>query len=402
MSDPSPANPSDQGKSTRIITVKESRLTLADLLDDLLWPKLLRAPALGIQPARMGIALFTLVLIGLIGSANAWISDAPPFLATLASLPLPPTEVAEYSESTLARTLSRFGAVVASHPVELILQGVPMIAVLAVGWGAISRMSAAEFAGGVRMSWPEGLGFVTSRLLSFIGTAIGAPALIGMCCLLLALAGFLFLQVPVLNVVGAVLFPIGLVLALLATLLTLGLVIGGHLLVPAMACEGTDAIDALQRTYAYAIARPGRLVAYTLVMLAVVALAALVLGSIATGVEFVARNATAAWMGDESARVLASQASGSAGESLTGLRAVSAGIINFWIGLVWMICVAAVYSTFAAGSTVLYLIVRQVCDGQDWGELWFPENADAGRDELVSEAGDGHSARAVASVRDEP
>ena len=401
---PSPPPPASiaPAQATRVITVKETRLTLADLLDDLLWPKLLRAPALGIQPARIGIALFTLVIIGIIGSVNAWITDARPFIETLGTLPLTPAAVTDYSESTLARTLDRFGAIVADHPLELILQGVPMLAVLAIGWGAIARMTAAEFSGGVRMSWTQGLGFVASRVLSFLGAAVGAPALIGLCCLLLALAGLLFLQVPVLNVIGALLFPVALLLALLATLLTLGLVLGGHLLVPAMACEATDAIDALQRTYAYVVARPGRLVVHTLILLAVVALTALVLGSIATGVEFVARNAASAWMGDAAAQILESPADRASATPLTGTPAAASRIIGFWVGLVWLIAVAAMYATFAAGSTVLYLLMRQICDGQDWGELWFPENAELGRDELVPGARHAATPRDVAAAGESP
>lgn len=385
--------------SPRIITVKESRLTLADLLDDLLWPKLLRAPALGIQPARIGVALFTLVLIGLIGSANAWFTGDPPFLRTISSLTFPPAAVADYSESTLSGALSRFGAIIADYPLELVLQGVPMLVVLALGWGTMARMAAAEFSAGVQTTWPEGLGFVSSRLTSFIGAALGAPALIGLVCLLLALGGLLFLQIPVIDVLGAALFPIALLLALMATLLTLGLILGGHLIIPAMACEGTDAIDALQRTYAYVVARPGRLVVYTFILLAVLALAALVLGSIATGVEFVARNATSAWMGDAAATILESPGSRESASPLTGTRAVASGIANFWIGLVWMIAGAATFSTFASGSTVLYLILRQVCDGQDWGELWFPENAEAGREELAptTDASAGSSTRDMIS-----
>lgn len=370
--------------SPRVITVKESRLTLADLLDDLLWPKLLRAPALGLQPARIGVALFTLVLIGLIGSANAWFTADPPFLTTIRSLTFPPAAVADYSESTLAGALSRSSAIIAEHPLELILQGIPMLIVLAIGWGTMARMTAAEFSAGVQTTWPEALGFVGSRLASFIGAALGAPALIGLVCLLLALGGLLFLQIPIIDVLGAALFPIALLLALMATLLTLGLILGGHLVIPAMACEGTDAIDALQRTYAYVVARPGRLVAYTFILLAVLALTALVLGSIATGVDFVARNATSAWMGDAAATILEPPGSRESAAPLTGTRAVASGIANFWIGLVWMIAGAATFSTFTSGSTVLYLLLRQVCDGQDWGELWFPENAEAGREELAS------------------
>jgi hypothetical protein len=382
-SPPAPASP-------RIITVKESRLTLADLLDDLLWPKLLRAPALGLQPSRIGIALFTLVLIGLIGGINAAFSDDPPFLETIASLTFPPAAVADYSESTLSSTLSRFGSIVSDHPMELILQGVPMLVVLAIGWGAIARMAASEFSAGVQTTWPEGLGFVTSRLASFVGAVLGAPALIGLLCLILALSGLMFMQVPVLDVLGAALFPIAIALALLATLLTLGLILGGHILVPAMACEGTDAIDALQRTYAYVVARPGRLVVYTLILLAVLAITALVLGSIATGVEFIARNATSAWMGDAAATAIEAPTSRQGAEPLAGTRAAASSVINFWIGLVWLIAGAATFSTFASGSTVLYLLLRQVCDGQDWGELWFPENAEAGRDELAPTPASSH------------
>lgn len=375
------ADATPQESGTRIITVKESRLTLPDLLDDLLWPKLFRAAPLALQPGHIGLALFTLAAVGLIGIANTWLGAESSFFDMLASAWTPSPGVDATRDGPVGLTLARAGALISEHPFNVFLQGIPMLAVLAIGIGAISRMSAAEFSSGVNMTWAEGLGFIIGRWPSALGAAFAAPLLIGLIALALALMGVIFLQLPGLDIAASIGFVIVILLALLGAVLTLGLLLGHSMLVPALACEGTDAIDALQRVYAYVLAKPGRLVAYSLVLVFILAATAFAMFAIASGTEYLARGATGAWLG-ETARTIVNPDATTTAEPPAATRAIAGEIVDFWIGLVWMVCAAALFATYVSGSTILYLIMRQASDGQDWGELWFPEHTQAGRDEL--------------------
>ncbi len=390
----SETNPQQAG--TRVITVKESRLTLPDLLDDLLWPKLFRAAPLALQPGRIGIALFTLVVVGLIGIANTWWSDGPSFFEVVAgTLGTPASRGMAGVSNPVAEALTRAGRLVTEHPLSLLFQGVPIVAALAIGIGAISRMVAAEFSAGVSMAWTEGLGFVLGRWPSALGAAFGAPILIGIIALTLAVLGVVFLQLPGLDIVGAIGFVVVVLLSLLGAALTLGLLLGHSMLVPALACEGTDAIDALQRVYAYVLAKPGRLVAYSIVLGVILAVTIGATFAIAGGTEYLARSATGAWLGEAASTIVRPDAASHPAEPPAATRGFAAGIIDVWIGLVWMVAVASVFATYVSGSTILYLIMRQASDGQDWGELWFPEHVGAARDELSSASVGDRSVRAM-------
>lgn len=390
MSEPSPKE-----STTRIITVKESRLTLPDLLDDLLWPKLFRAAPLALQPGHIGLALFTLAAVGLIGIANTWFGAEMNFFELISSARHAPPAADAARAGPVGIVLARAGALISQHPLNVLLQGVPILAVLAVGIGAIARMAAAEFSAGVNMTWTEGLAFVIKRWPSALGVAFAVPVLIGVIALLLAALGWAFLQLPGLDILAAVGFIFAVLLSLLGAVLTLGVLLGHSMLIPALACEGTDAIDALQRVYAYILAKPGRLVAYSLVLAIILAATALAMFAIASGTDYLARSATGAWLGESASAIVNPDAPGSGVESPAATRTIAAEIVSFWIGLVWMICAAGVFATYVSGSTILYLIMRQATDGQDWGELWFPEHTNAGRDELAAGSAGDTSVRAM-------
>src|SRR5262245_18625856 len=62
-----PSGESANGRAIR------SPLTLADLMADLEWPKLLRAPALGLNPGRVVLAFLALVATAVLFNAGLWL-----------------------------------------------------------------------------------------------------------------------------------------------------------------------------------------------------------------------------------------------------------------------------------------------------------------------------------------
>ena len=139
--------------------------------------------------------------------------------------------------------------------------------------------------------------------------------------------------------------------------------LGQSMLAPAVAVEGTDSVDAIQRIYAYLLGRPGRALIY-------LSLAA-VQGLIAIGL--------AAWVLNGAADLTASMA----GSFLPGERSralfepgqqSSAGgaIVAFWQLFVSLILSGVLVSWHATAGTLVYLLLRRVCDEQDLREVWMP------------------------------
>ncbi len=47
-------------------------------------------------------------------------------------------------------------------------------------------------------------------------------------------------------------------------------------------------------------------------------------------------------------------------------------IVNFWTGALELLIGALLTSFYFTASTLLYLLLRRICDGQDVAELWTP------------------------------
>jgi len=337
-----------------------------ELTRGLLWPSLFRAPALALRPDRVGLGLITLVVLALLGSVpQLW--GRPNLLSSL----LVPSEergaqIQMMADSdpvgALLAVLSTPMHAVADRPLTFALLGIPMLAVLALGVGAVCRSAAREFALDQRDRWHESLAFVAARAPSFVLTLLIPVLFVGGVYLLIAAGGFLLLTLPGVSLLGSVLFGLALLLGLLAAVAIVLGVLAIPLVVAAMACEGTDAVDAVQRSYAYAVARPLRLTLYfaladvlgLLLLLLVGAIAAITIGftlhaaSAFGGVPIAAEDASRLWQ-------------------------ASSSVVGFWINFVWLIVAGIGFSYACAACTVVYLLIRRVVDRQDPADLWSPD-----------------------------
>jgi len=239
-----------------------------------------------------------------------------------------------------------------------------MVLVWAIVGGAIARASACEFAQRVFLSWPGALAFGLSRALGLALSLLLPIVFVALLVVLIALVGSATLALPYLNVLGALLYLPMLVIALVGVVALLAFAIGHVLLVPAIACEGTDAIDAIQRMYHYVLNRTLRLVVYLLLLVVQGVLLILVAGVIASSADALVSGAIA-WMGPASAsRVL------EGGDALTGADAIAGGILSLWKGVPGLLVAALGISYIHAGGTVLYLLIRDINDHQDPSEIW--------------------------------
>lgn len=358
-------------------TRRDGTVQLADWWEDLIWPRVMSAAALGVRPSRIGLAFFGLVaglvVVALGALLDEWVgkTSMPTPWRALMSGDGPWTPVwrlvVEYPvECAAARPFTTALMVLVALPIELIV------------FGAISRLVALEFSRGEFATWTEGLAFSVARVKSLVGAVAGPLALVWFVALVLAGGGWLFLNWPYVNVVGSVLYGLALIMAMGAGLVAIAFLVGGSLLVPAVVCDGADAIDAIQRAYAYTLDRPVRLLMYyvlaALGLFFVVVVMTLILG---TGVG-IAYAGVGQWLGERGQDMLfygtmsALPGTPPMEPPPEGSWGAGAWMIRLWTMLPVYLLLASVASCAIAAKTVVYLGIRRVCDGQDTGELWMP------------------------------
>lgn len=352
-------------------------IALADLTEDLLWPKLLRVPALALRPASITIGFFGLLIASLVGDlSKLWRPANSLSVGTLLSDEL------ERGASGFWRDLMRgiqtadgtalqsaFGWIV-RIPRMLweefswgSLIAIASVAVLLIAGGAISRIAACDFAHGVRISWVEALGFAIRRWVSLVFCFAGPLLIVAIVYAVLAAAGWTLFSIGWMQFIGAALFVFALLGATLAVALIVLTVLGAPLMIPAIACEGADAIEAMQRAYAYVPARPIRYALYVLLTLAVGMLAIAVAVAVASGITSFAMVAVGAWI-KEPPRLLM--------YPLTPPANATEWLLKLWIGLPLAIAGAYAFSVLFTGCTVIYLVLRRVVDGQTMTDIWVP------------------------------
>src|SRR5690606_32612488 len=200
-----------------------------------------------------------------------------------------------------------------------------------------------------------GLRFGLMRLPSALG-AIIAPLLVVAGLGAIVAVMWLLAAGPVVDVVIAALSIIALLMSLLAILLTLFTLLGGPLMLPAIACDGAGAADALQRAWAYLLARPIQLL---LAALAAAAVGAILVGVVGWIVE-ASIAAMQAWAGawSDRAGAIATGAAVREGETpLEGTAAPASWLAGMWIQAARATVFALAVSYFFTSATLIYLLV---------------------------------------------
>ncbi|MBK7406228.1 MAG: hypothetical protein IPJ41_16890 [Phycisphaerales bacterium] len=362
------------------------------LTASLLWPRLLRAPSLAARPQRIVIALFLVLVVAVIGRASTLWSgpDKAPFLDAVlgaganAAFRIWNGLIALNTRAIADGFVGLFHDVpllaLTEYPVSSFVLGLPSLLAFAALGGSLCRSVACEFSQEIVHPWPRALAFGIARWPTMLGALLLPWGLSAGVALVLAIAGWVFFgALPALEVVGGALFVAALVLSTLAVLLLVLGTLGLPLLLPAAACEGADAIDAAQRVIAYACARPLRLLLYLSVGTAVGILAIGLLAALATGIEQFARATLASWAGAEGARVLTGafppaytlDAAGNPRE-LGSIGAAAEWLTGLWSSVLSLIVAAYAVSYVCTSGTLIYLFMREVCDGQHHAELWTP------------------------------
>ncbi len=335
---------------------------LTDLTSDLLWPKLLRAPALALNPTRMITGIVAAFLLTILTRIPAlWIEQPTsifsPSQDTVPSLnPL-------HAFDRLADFLITIFSMAYAHPWTTLIVGIPMILVLAIFGCLISRSAAVEFAQGRIADHADTTGFVLRRIAQLATATLAPLALATLLIGLLALGGFL-ISAPVIDLLGSLLYALGLIIGLIVTLILVMQFLATPLIIPAIACEGTDGFDAIQRSYAYIAGRPLRVFVFAMILFILGTLALGVFQFIMTGSITLTNWSISLLANDAGARVLSGQG------DLGATQPIAHNFIEFWRALFQLAFAGYTISFFYTASTMLYLVTRRVCDGQDISEIW--------------------------------
>jgi len=132
--------------------------------------------------------------------------------------------------------------------------------------GALSRMASLQAARDLNIGPLLALKFVTRRLAAFLGVILEPILIIGVFAAVIFVGGLLF-NLPVGDLLAAVLYGLGL---LLGVILTMGIILlstGARLMHPALSIEGADSFDTISRVFNYILGRPWRWLFYNFVSL---------------------------------------------------------------------------------------------------------------------------------------
>lgn len=348
---------------------------LHDFTAELLWPRILRAPAMALRPPRVMLGMAAAFLSSLIGQLSTiWSEEEPAFSTSLsqqlaAIFSNAADAVGDLSAARFFQAIEDLatlpGRFLLDRPWDTLLLGLPIVIVFALFGGAISRAVATEFATARITEWPADIRVSLSKLGWSVGALIAPLAVAGVLIGVITLGGSA-LGVPVLNVVAAVVYVLGLIFALLAIFILTLHALALPMIVPALMCEGTDGYDAAQRSYAYVLARPLRLLLHAAILL--------VLGAVAITIAVIVAGNTMS-LTDWAAGQLAGEAGAQVlegGETLAATQPVAHEIIEGWKALLRIVVSGFAFSYFFTAGTLLYLVARRICDGQGTNEVWNP------------------------------
>lgn len=274
-----------------------------------------------------------------------------------------------------------------THKWYMIAFGSIALATVALLGGALARMTALHATTDQRISIAQAMRFARSRWAWFILTPLMPLVLAALVALVPILTGLVLFNVPVLEVLGGVLFIIPLLCGAGIGFLLLLLALGGHLFYPAIAVEGTDGFDAVSRAFGYVLGRPWRWLLYNLIALAYGTLTYLVVGTLVFLATWIAQRTVAmgvlrelspgvnrfdAMLPPPTLGELNFEADWS-GLSIWGKT--SAAMTAFWVYLAVLLMGAYAVSFYYSANTWVYLLLRRAVDGTGLDDVFITSEA---------------------------
>jgi len=283
-----------------------------------------------------------------------------------------------------AQVYAAFKSMIIDMPVTLwdrrpgfvLVYGLFALVVISIGGGAVCRMAACEFAGRERLRVTDAFDFATRSWVRLVLAPL-LPLLIAGILAVVLVVGGRALTLPWIDVVGGLVYGLGLVIGFLIAFVLLAYAASFLMVLPAVATENCGPADAIQRAFAYLLSRPLHLLGYAVTGLVGMSIGYVVIALIAV----TTLNATGA-----ATRTLADSpvVAGTGNYEIFDLNpplgevqkewheAWGAAFVQFWQWIVVLLVVAYVVSYVFSSSTIIYMLMRKTVDDQDPSEIWRP------------------------------
>jgi len=258
--------------------------------------------------------------------------------------------------------------------------------------GAICRIAALHAARDEKISFKQSVKFSGRKLASFFAAPLIPIALVVAVGLLVVLGGAVGMIPYVGEILAGLLWPLALFGGFILALVVIGTASGMMLMFPTIAVEGSDAFDALSRSFSYIYSKPWRTAFYVLVSglygaicyLFVRLFAHLVLNltHIAVGLTMNVDGSShlpesvgkleAMWA--RTPLLEAGRFFGSFDQyPLSGSEAFGSCLIWIWTFVIVGLVVSFVISFFFSASTMIYYLLRREVDATDIEDVYLEE-----------------------------
>lgn len=254
---------------------------------------------------------------------------------------------------------------------------VMMLAIWSFFGGAIARLAAVDFAKGERMEIGQAAAFTCRKFGSFFWAPV-APlifvAILLLCNYVLGLLGRIPGAGPI--IVG-LLFFLAALSSFFIIILLIGTYFGFPFMWPTIAMEGTDAFDAISRSFNYLFARPWKTLWCWLVALVYGAVTTAFVGYFLLALVWIAKASVATGMGDKFGPIGEFFQSGTPPENAALPMIIAMVLFRVLIILAIGLFLGYMASFKMTAFTVIYSIIRRDVDGTDMSEAYLPEQTEA-------------------------
>ncbi len=268
------------------------------------------------------------------------------------------------------------------HPVYSVIYFILIAMVVCISGGAICRSAALEFARGEKPGLTESLGFGLKKFKSLVTAPLVLTAITAGFGAIVYLAGLLG-NIPYAGELFiALTLAAALVFGLLTLLFLIGSIAGANLIFPVIAYEGSDGYDAISRSFCYLYTHPWWMFCYTAIAAAFGTISYLFVRLFAFGLLITTYTLIDLGIFNQPelpgklARIWAKPDF----FNLVGQNAGPAGltesaaafIIYITVLLVVGLVVAFVISFYFCSSTIIYALMRRKVDDIDMSRIYTP------------------------------
>ncbi len=240
----------------------------------------------------------------------------------------------------------------------------------------LTRTAALRLCRDESVSWSAAGGFSISKFPAYFSAPIFPFIGLLLASIPVMLLGLLANLDIGLIVVGLV-WPLALLLGLFMTIIMVGFVFGFPFMWSTISTEGTDAFDALSRSYAYVYQRPLHYLFYAFVATVLGSLGYLIIRIFITAVPELALWAADWGASKETVAALRQAIAGTGPAEASGMASIGLGLIFFFSSCVKVLAAGYLASYFWTATSAIYLLLRRDVDAAELDEVFLGEEEES-------------------------